>query len=102
MFGCLSVHVEDKIVLILRDKPTGTADNGVWLATSEQHHEGLRSEFPSMRSAQVMGKPVTGWQVLPADAPDFRERGATRLRTHSRPRCSIGRVPGARTSMILI
>jgi hypothetical protein len=23
------------------------------------------------RSIQVLSKPVTGWQVLPADAPDF-------------------------------
>ena len=29
MFGCLAVYVLDKIVLILRDKHDGTADNGV-------------------------------------------------------------------------
>jgi len=34
MFGCLAIYVKDKIVLILRDKPTNTADNGVWLATT--------------------------------------------------------------------
>ena len=42
MFGCLAVYVEDKIVLILRDKRDQTADNGVWLATTEEHHESLR------------------------------------------------------------
>jgi hypothetical protein len=26
-----------------------------------------------MRSIAVLGKSVTGWQVLPADAPDFEE-----------------------------
>ena len=31
MFGCLAIYVQDKIVLILRDKRDGTADNGVWL-----------------------------------------------------------------------
>ena len=31
MFGCLAIYVKDKIVLILRDKPKSTADNGVWL-----------------------------------------------------------------------
>jgi IS66 C-terminal element len=46
MFGCLAVYVEDKIVLILRDKRDETADNGVWLATTEEYHESLRSEFP--------------------------------------------------------
>ena len=71
MFGCLAIYVKDKIVLILRDKPTNTADNGVWLATTEEHHQSLRCEFPNMRSIQVFGKPVTGWQVLPADSPDF-------------------------------
>ena len=39
MFGCLAVYVKDKIVLILRDKLTSTGDNGVWLATTEEHHE---------------------------------------------------------------
>ena len=71
MFGCLAIYVKDKIVLILRDKPTNTADNGVWLATTQEHHQSLRREFPNMRSIQVLGKPVTGWQVLPVDAPDF-------------------------------
>ena len=73
MFGCLAVYVEDKIVLILRHKRDQTADNGVWLATTEEYHESLRREFPNMRSIKVFGKEVTGWQVLPADAPDFEE-----------------------------
>ena len=39
MFGCLAVYVGDKIVFILRDKPDKTADNGVWLATTREHHD---------------------------------------------------------------
>jgi hypothetical protein len=35
MFGCLAIYVKDKIVLILREKPKSTADNGVWLATTQ-------------------------------------------------------------------
>jgi len=34
MFGCIAVYIEDKIVIILRDKRDGTPDNGVWLATT--------------------------------------------------------------------
>src|SRR5271157_5463623 len=96
MFGCLAVYVEDKIVLILRDKREETADNGVWLATTEEYHESLRREFPNMRSIQVLGKDVTGWQVLPADAPDFEEAvlRACELVVARDPR--IGKVPGAR------
>src|SRR5580658_1737223 len=73
MFGCLAVYVKEKIVLILRDKPGSAADNGVWLATTKEHHESLRAEFSQMRSIEVLGKKVTGWQVIPADAPDFEE-----------------------------
>ena len=96
MFGCLAIYVEDKIVLILRDKPESTADNGVWLVTTEEHHESLRREFPNMRSIQVLGKPVTGWQLLPADAPDFEEEAlhACELVLAGDPR--IGKVPGSR------
>ena len=96
MFGCLAVYVQDKIVVILRDKRDGTADNGVWLATTPEHHESLGREFPNMRSIQVLGKKVTGWQVLPADASDFEESAlrACELIVSGDPR--IGKVPGAR------
>jgi hypothetical protein len=96
MFGCLAVYVADKIVLILRDKRDGTADNGVWLATTEEHHQSLRREFPNMRSIQAFGKKVTGWQAIPADAPDFEEAAlrACELVVARDPR--IGKVPNAR------
>ena len=75
---------------------TDTADNGVWLATTKDHHDSLRREFPNMRSIEVLGKGVTGWQVLPVDAPDFEEaalRACERILAAD-PR--IGKVPGAR------
>src|SRR6202021_2613677 len=98
MFGCLAIYVKDKIVLILRHQPTNTGDNGVWLATIQEHHQSLRHEFPNMRSIQVFGKPVTGWQVLPVDAPDFESAAlrACELVLAGDPR--IGKIPGARTS----
>jgi hypothetical protein len=68
MFGCLAVYVDEKIVLVLRDKQDYLSDNGVWLATTVEHHKSLRREFPAMRSIGVLGKGVTGWQVLPTDA----------------------------------
>jgi hypothetical protein len=98
MFGCLAVYVGEKIVFILRDKPGKTADNGVWLATTKEHHESLRGEFPNMRSIRVLGKgkKITGWQVLPADAPDFEAAAlrACELVVSADPR--IGKVPGSR------
>jgi hypothetical protein len=96
MFGCLAVYVEDKIVLILRDRRGATADNGVWLATAEEHHPSLRRSFPNMRSIRVFQTQVTAWQVLPVDAPDFEESAlaACELIVAGDPR--IGKVPGAR------
>ena len=97
MFGCLAIYVGDKIVLVLRDKRNETAnDDGVWLATTIEHHESLRRDFPKMRSIRVLGKKVTGWQVLPADAPDFEEAAlrACEFVLAGDPR--IGKVPASR------
>jgi hypothetical protein len=97
MFGCLAVYVREKIVFILRDKrDQSAADDGVWLATTEEHHQSLRRDFPSLRSIRVLGKKVTGWQVLPADGQDFEQAAlrACELVLANDPR--IGKVPGAR------
>ncbi len=96
MFGCLAIYIDEKIVLILRDKPTYTADNGVWLATIEEHHPTLRPEFPYMRSIRLLGKKVTGWQLLPVDSPDFEEAAlhACDLVLAGDPR--IGKIPASR------
>ena len=93
MFGCLAIYVGPKIVLILRDKGDDGPDNGVWLATTIEHHESLRQEFPHMRSIGVLGKDVTGWQILPATSPDFEESAlrASELVMARDPR--IGKVP---------
>jgi len=93
MFGCLAIYVQDKIVLILRDKRENMADNGVWLATTKAHHESLRREFPNMRSIQVFGNPVTGWQVLPAEAPDFEQAALHACDLVLAGDSRIGRVP---------
>jgi hypothetical protein len=96
MFGCLALYVGDKIVLMLREKHTQTEDNGVWLATTKEHHQSLRHEFPHMRSIQLLGKEVTGWQVPPADAPDFESAAlrACELIVARDPR--IGKIPKSR------
>jgi hypothetical protein len=97
MFGCLAIYIGDKIVGVLRDKRDETAqDDGMWLATTIEHHESLRRDFPRMRSIRVLGKEVTGWQILPADAPDFEELAllACEFIVAGDPR--IGKVPASR------
>ena len=87
----------EKIVLILRYKRDHTAaDDGVWLATTKDHHASLRNEFPNMRSIAVFGKEVTGWQVLPADAPDFEEAALRACELVLAKDVRIGKVPKRR------
>jgi len=98
MFGCVAIYVGDKIVLILRnkDKAGQETDNGVWLATTQEHHESLRRDFPNMRSIKVLGKKVTGWQVLPSDAEDFEEAALRACDFVLTGDTRIGKVPGTR------
>jgi len=96
MFGCTAIYLGEKIVLILRQKPTYERDNGVWLATTREHHASLRYEFPNMRSIELLGEPISNWQVLPTDAPDFEESAmrACELVIAGDPR--IGKVPNSK------
>lgn len=96
MFGCLGVYIEDKIVLVLRDRPDSPTDNGVWLATTREHHASLKREFPRMRSIRLLSKKLTNWQILPVDAADFEEAAmrACHLILERDPR--IGKTPKPR------
>jgi hypothetical protein len=97
MFGCLAVYVRDKIVCVLRDKRDQTAeDDGMWLATTVEHHASLRRDFPNMRSIRVLGKEVTGWQVLPASAGDFEESALLACEFIGAGDPRIGKVPASR------
>jgi len=97
MFGCHAVYIGEKIVLILRDKVTPVLDNGVWVATTVEHHESLKAELPSLRSIDVFGGGVTGWQCLPVSAPDFEAsvQKVCALILERDPR--VGKLPGAKS-----
>ena len=96
MFGCLAVYVGEKIVLALRDKQEHPEDNGLWLATTQEHHESLRRDFPIMRSIGLLGKRVTGWQVLPADSADFEEAALRACELIVAWDLRLGKLPGTR------
>lgn len=93
MFGCLAIYVDEKIVLALRDKQPADSDVGVWIATTPEHHESLKRDFPSMRSIEIFGTGVTGWQVLPASDIRFEDE-ALRVAEYVRRRDErIGKLP---------
>src|SRR6516164_2883920 len=72
MFGCLAVYVGEKIVLILRDKRDHTAaDDGVWLATSKDHHESICWALRGKRTFAASEDDMKTGPVLPASPAVF-------------------------------
>ena len=97
MFGCFAVYSGNKIVLVLRDRKEHPSDNGVWLATTKEHHATLKKEFPSMRSIKLLGKRVTGWQVIPSTADDFEPSVIHACECILKGDPRIGKIPGKRS-----
>lgn len=93
MFGAVGVYVDNKIVFILRDRPTSPEDNGIWLATTGEHHKSLQKTFPNMRSLKMFGPGPTGWQILPVDADDFEESALRACQLVLKNDIRIGKVP---------
>ena len=93
MFGSYGVYVDDKIIFILRDHQTFPEDNGIWMATTEPHHESLKKDFPNMRSIRVFGPGPTGWQVLPIDSDDFEESAMKACQLVIKRDLRIGKIP---------
>ena len=98
MFGCYALYLHNKIVLILRKRKTSTKDNGVWVATSKEHHASLKSAFPSMRSIKILGGKESNWQNLPAEADDFEEMVTRACEMILRGDNRIGREPRRKAS----
>ena len=73
MFGALALYRGPEIILILREKDSHREDNGVWVATSHEHHESLRKDLPSLRTIYLFGDKITNWQNIPSEGLGFEE-----------------------------
>ncbi len=98
MFGCFALYKGEQIVLILRERADHPEANGVWLATSGEHHESLKKEFPSLRSVSIFtdGTAETAWQMLPSSAPDFEASVIKACEMVRRGDKRIGKIPKSR------
>jgi hypothetical protein len=98
MFGMWAVYLNEKILLMLRDREDFTETNGVWIATTQEHHDSLKKELPSLQSISnyKMGLKETEWQLLPADSNDFEEAVRRVSEMIKRNDQRIGRAPGMR------
>ena|SRR5215218_4559497 len=54
MFGLFALYIGEKLVLMLRQRKQHSEINGVWIATSKDHHKSLRKAFPSLRSLRPL------------------------------------------------
>lgn len=93
MFGCTSIYSGDKILFILRKREDSKKDNGIWIATTAEHHSSLKKDLPSMRSIEMFGPGPTGWQNLPESSSRFEEDAfkACAIALKHDPR--IGKIP---------
>ena len=95
MFGSHAVYVGDKIVMVLRQRKDHQEANGVWIATSKQHHASLKEELPSLCSVYLLseGKSETNWQMIPLDAEEFEEEVLRACELILDGDSRIGRIP---------
>ena len=99
MFSGFAVYLGDRIVCMLRDHHKSPQDNGVWLVLSESTNpadRGLRREFPSLRSIELLGNKIRHWLLIPSDSPGFEKEAlhACELLMHHDVR--LGRIPESR------
>ena len=95
MFGMFAIYVDKKIMLILRKRSDHPETNGVWVATSSEHHKSLKKEIPSLRSISIYSKGLreTEWQVIPEDAEAFESHVMKVCELIKNGDRRIGRIP---------
>lgn len=93
MFGCFALYLGRKIIFILRKKNIHKKDNGVWIATSKEHHESLSKELPALRSISLFGIGPTNWQNIPESSDEFESSVIRACELVVKGDVRIGRIP---------
>lgn len=99
MFGCHAIYSGEKIMVILRNKEDVHPEcNGVWIATSNEHHASLKKEFPMMTSIALLTVPgrETEWQMIPIADDNFESAVLQLCEMIRRGDERIGRIPKAK------
>ncbi len=98
MFGCHAIYLREKIMIILRQRDDHEDANGIWMATSTEHHATLKKEFPSMHSVFLLsdGKKETEWQMIPVEADDFESSAIRICEMILKGDARVGKIPKAR------
>jgi hypothetical protein len=101
MFSGFAVYLRDLLVCMLRDSPKSPRDNGVWLVlsdTTDPKDPGLRGEFPSLRSIDLLGGKIGHWLLIPTDGTDFESEALHACELMLGHDSRLGRIPASRRS----
>ncbi len=95
MFGCHAFYVNEKIVLVTRKKDNHQEANGIWIATSPEHHASLNRQFPSFEPVSILneGKGETNWRMIHESADDFEESAIRICELVKQGDVRIGKIP---------
>lgn len=99
IFSGFGIYVGDKIVLMLRDRPTSPDDNGLWIVLSESvdpEDKQLRKEFPSLRKIGLLGGKIGHWLLIPSDGPNFESEALHACDLVLQRDTRVGRIPASR------
>jgi hypothetical protein len=73
VFGFTHVYLDDKLLCSLRDAPTQTGTNGMWLYTTTEHADSLASEFSDLPRRQIWRSGKKAWVILASRLGNFEE-----------------------------
>ncbi|MGB7135018.1 MAG: hypothetical protein WBD46_07000 [Acidobacteriaceae bacterium] len=99
MFSGFAVYIGDRLVFMLRDAAKSPEDNGVWVVLAEgidPGDRGLRREFPSLRSIELLGGAIRHWLLIPSDGGDFEREALRACELVLRRDPRLGRIPQSR------
>jgi hypothetical protein len=73
IFGMHYIYLNKKIMLVLRKAGKNLDLNGVWVATSTEHHQSLQEDVPALADFILDNgdKHDSGWRLIREDDDDF-------------------------------
>jgi len=92
MFGMYYIYLGKRIMLILRRSDKQPEWNGVWVATSTEHHESLKNNIPELGAFFFEGDDRhSNWLLLQDNVEDFEGAVIKVCELIARGDASIGR-----------
>jgi hypothetical protein len=95
MFGAHAIYIGERIVLMVREKNSYPESNGIWVATSPEHHQSLRKEIPALHDVALLSERArkTAWQMIHTGDENFESDALYLCELIRKGDPRIGKVP---------